>query len=263
MTETNGARNVHEWLADAERQFGEQVATAKSLSRACAERYVTLQLVWSTFVFTRIVAIAVNIERLLATDCVDESGTSTFDYGCIASLSRDFLEATLMFIYLSENVPSPVWEMRRKVINLHDCKSRIYLFESYRDDAEAEKFRAEAVRLEQDLREDPEFKRIDRGHQQKIIRGERARLTSNNEILVQLNVDPDHYRAMIKLLSSNIHMTPLSWHRMTQAGRGTGTSAQGDLGYAAMTIEYVSQLFDCALQRMSEVQLRIASVETD
>lgn len=255
-------RDVKTWLAEASRGFHERVDVAVDLSRMSTGHVTTERLGWSTWLFTRVVAIAANISKLLDKGRYDSQTADALDYGCVGSLGRDLLETILTFLYVSDEVSSETWRLRKRVFDLHDCASREQLFRLLGSIEDADKAAKAIPELKQRLVQEPAFHALSSGYRNKLIKGEMARVARTEELVAAAGADVDHYRAMVKLLSANIHATPLAWYRMSEGDRGAGARSEVDQGYSALILEYLNGFFDAANARMRLVldELKRAAV---
>jgi len=242
--------DVDAWLAEASRHFYERIEAAVELSRASAGQHTMERLGWSTWVFTRIVAIGVNISKLLEKGRYDGVGIDTLDYGCVGSLGRDLLETTLTFFYVSEKVSPDGWRLRKRIFDLHDCVSREQLFRFQGAVEQADMHAQTIPELKQRILREPAFHNLSALYRNKLIKGEMARVASTEDLVVAAGADFDHYKAMVKLLSANIHAIPLAWYRMDEGGRGAGVGSEVDKGYTALILDYLNGFLDAANVRM-------------
>jgi hypothetical protein len=93
--------------------------------------------VFGSYVFTRMCIGAETIERGLG-----RKTSFTLDHFSIAVLCRNIIEAGIMICYLLEdNVSEQQWELRRKILDLHDVLARLRLFKGLRPSEQAARFR--------------------------------------------------------------------------------------------------------------------------
>ncbi len=97
--------------------------------------------VFGSYVFTRMCIGAETIEHLLERG-LGRKTPFTLDHFSIAVLCRNIIEAGIMVCYLLEdNVSEQQWELRRKILDLHDVLVRLRLFKGLRPNEQAARFR--------------------------------------------------------------------------------------------------------------------------
>ena len=78
-------------------------------------------------------------------------------------------------------------------------------------------------------------------------------VVTKEAVLERMGVNQRHFTAMNKLLSAQVHTTPLGWYRMQETGRGAGKGTEGELKYCAVAFEYGRGYLDKASARMVEL----------
>jgi hypothetical protein len=88
-----------------------------------------------------------------------------WDFASIGGLSRSVLELRLTFYYLCvEKCAEDEWRARRQLLDLHDCVSRLKLFEDMGDAAEVASFSVVSETLRDRLRGNAFFKALPAGN---------------------------------------------------------------------------------------------------
>lgn len=238
------------WYEKSTTTFSKYLDEAVSLSKDLAGHFVDEKHAWGTWIFTRAVAIGINIEKLLGTCRFDKSPVSSLDYGCVGSLCRDSLETILMLLYVTEDINEEVWSLRVALFNLHDCHSREQLFRALGNKEEADRFAEDIPELRRRLQAEPAFVQLHPGYRKILSRGEKARTASTESILLRIGADIPSYKATVKLWSANIHATPLSWYRMADHAGGRGLDNARDRVYIANSLEYLTPFIKKATEVM-------------
>ena len=125
-----------------------------------------------------------------------------------------------MLHYLLENgISEQQWELRHKVLDLHNTIVRLRLFkglrvkdgdqpqEIYKDFREA----ADAIRAELAIL--PEFKNLDEQRRDKIMSGTELYVGGIRSILKQLNIGVEYFDAIYNYLSAQVHVSSNTYYK--------------------------------------------------
>ena len=97
---------------------------AFSTSHASTGLRCSNRQVWASVLFTRLCVFSTSILSLCPGSKLNPKGLH-WDFGSIATLSRNLLECSLVFFYLGiEDVSEQEINVRLMVMDLHDCNSR-------------------------------------------------------------------------------------------------------------------------------------------
>jgi hypothetical protein len=175
-----------------------------------------------------------------------------WDFASAAGITRSILEVRLAFFYLCiEKVDSLEWNCRWNTLNIHDCTSRIHLFESMTDTKEElEGFGKQQDELRQRLAENHFFQNLETGLKKRILNGQVAYLHPLEEIARRAGIELNNFRLIYKLFSSQVHGLPLSFYRMAEQNRGRGVHSESEEGYTALSMEMATQLLEAAQLEM-------------
>lgn len=89
---------------------------------------------YASILFTKMCTYSVSIKKLSPDPCYIGKEVH-WDFGSVASLTRNLIECYLSFFYLCiETCPEEEWDARWKLMNLHDHTSRTKMFESLGED---------------------------------------------------------------------------------------------------------------------------------
>jgi hypothetical protein len=143
------------------------------------------------------------------------------------------------------------WECRWNIFNLHDCTSRIRLFEELSSQApDIAAFNAQASELRDRLTSNLHFKSLPEKDRRKYLHGGHAYLHSLEEIATRAGIDVHTFRSLYKLLSSHVHGLPLSFYRMGEQERGRGVQSDVEEGYTQLCLSFAVTLLVAARDEM-------------
>lgn len=177
-----------------------------------------------------------------------------WDYASVAGMVRSILEIRLAFFYLcAEQCPRGEWECRWNLFNLHDCTSRIHLFQHMPDAADVAGFQAQADELRSRLTSNAFFMALQPKQRNKFLKGGHAYLSSLEDIAVRAGIDLHTFRWLYKLLSSQVHGLPMSFYRMGEQERGRGVHSEVEEGYMSLCLSFAVSLLVAARDEMKQL----------
>jgi len=167
-----------------------------------------------------------------------------WDFGAVASLTRNLLECALAFFYLAiEVVSEDEWKARLKVMQLHDCMSRFRMFRDFDpNDEQLKKFEDQANELRSILEANAFFGNLPQPQRKKLLKGEQASILIQDEILQRMGEAASGIRGYYRFLSSHMHSFPLGFYRMAEQGRGRGVENEVEKGYISSALEYCAEI---------------------
>jgi hypothetical protein len=170
-------------------------------------------------------------------------------------MTRSLLEIRLAFFYLcTEECPHEEWECRWNIFNLHDCTSRIRLFEEMPSGSpDIQGFNAQADELRERLHKSPFFASLPEKDRKKFLHGAHAYLHSLEDIAARAGVNVHTFRWLYKLLSSHVHGLPLSFYRMGEQERGRGVHSEVEEGYTQLCLSFAISLLVAAREEMEQL----------
>ena len=199
---------------------------------------------WCSVIFIRLIATCRSLLRLCPKDTADIFGN--WDFGSVASLSRNLFEGYLLFSYFSEPSQDDEWRTRLNVMQLCDCTSRIKLFKQMGRHEQAAAFQPQADDLRARLQSNIYFQSLELQRQQQLLQGIRPSLYSMRELSLRASVD-DRVWGYFELLSSHTHTLPVSFYRLGEQGR-TGVANEADQSYIASAIEFSIDMLQRAIE---------------
>jgi hypothetical protein len=174
-------------------------------------------------------------------------------------MTRSLLEIRLAFFYLcTEECPREEWECRWNIFNLHDCMSRIRLFEEMPGGSQdIPSFTAQAVELRERLHTNSFFASLPERDKKRLLHGGHAYLHSLENIAARAGVEVNTFRLLYKLLSSHVHGLPLSFYRMGEQERGRGVHSEVEEGYTQLCLSFAISLLAAVRDEMEHLFMGI------
>lgn len=178
-----------------------------------------------------------------------------WDYASLAVLARSILEVRIAFFYLCvQECTSVEWDCRWNLFNLHDCSSRIHLFEEMDRPANLAGFMAQADELRDRLKKNEFFLSLSESEQKRLLHGKHAYSVPLETIAQQAGVALKEFRLLYKFLSSHVHGLPMSFYRMGQPdGRGRGVYCETEDNYSSLCVSYVVSLLAASRDEMRKL----------
>lgn len=175
-----------------------------------------------------------------------------WDYASLAVLARSILEIRISFFYLCVQECTPAeWDYRWNLFNLHDCSSRINLFEEVDPSSnDLPDFRAQAEELRSRLKKNDVLTALSGSEQRRLLHGKHAYSVPLESIAEQAGVPLRKFRLLYKFLSSHVHGLPMSFYRVGEDARGRGVYCEVEDGYSAFCVSFVHDLMAVTLEEM-------------
>jgi hypothetical protein len=167
-----------------------------------------------------------------------------WDFGAVASLTRNLLECALHLYYLAiEPIKDEEWAARLKITQLHDCKERQRMFRAINpDDPQLEAFEGQANDLRAILQQNPYFASLPESERQSLLRGQRPSILTQDEIYARIGGLPANFRGLYRFYSSHAHSFPLAFYRTGERNRGRGEENDIEKGYIAGALDFSAEV---------------------
>ncbi|MGO9060091.1 MAG: DUF5677 domain-containing protein [Candidatus Binataceae bacterium] len=233
-------------------KFELAVTNATRVSTGAAGRQTEPKRWWASVLFTRLCTSAVSILVLSPINSLCKMPFEHWDFSSIAMLARAFAESYFMFFYLCvEAVEEDEWRTRLNLIHLHDCTSRIELFQAFGmlDDEKLKGFAQQQEELRKRLLGYHHFSSLTERRQIHLLKGRNALLLTRDEILARMGDDFQEFRGLWRLFCAHVHSAPLAFHRMSD-GRGRGVENLCDKGYTTLALRMSEMLLGRAIGEM-------------
>lgn len=162
------------------------------------------------------------------------------------------MEVRLAFFYLcAETCPADEWDCRWNIFNLHDCMSRIHLFENIPENEwNLNGFRTQASELRTRLEGNPFFQALPQKQRNKYINGGHAYLFPLEEIAARAGVELNTFRLLYRLFSTQVHSFPMGFYRMGDDNRGRGIHSDVEEFYINICLSVAAVLLSAAEKEM-------------
>jgi hypothetical protein len=215
---------------------------------------------WASVLFARLCTSSISILSICPGSTLNPNGLH-WDFGSIATLSRNLLECSLIFFYLGiEDVTEQEMKVRLIVMDLHDCNARNRMQRDLAKvkDSGSNIYEDAVVKLSNQLKTDTLFKKLPLPDQKSILKGQRACIYSQYEILSRMGEDASWIRAYYHFLSSHTHSLPVGFSRMADHGRGHGGENEIDKAYVTFALDFSSKILKRSTTDMRRVFSDIA-----
>lgn len=199
---------------------------------------------WASVLFTSLCNRGYSLAVLIPHSPLAKKEIEHWDFASAAGVVRSILEVRLAFFYLCiEQVTSEEWDCRWNLFNLHDCTSRLHLFQDMPSgEREVAGFTEQAEELKQRLRVTSFFLALPPKRQKSLLNGREAYLFALKDVAVRAGVDLRLFRWLYRLLSAQVHGLPLSFYRMGEQNRGRGVHSNAEEGFTSLCVSFALTL---------------------
>lgn len=168
-----------------------------------------------------------------------------WDYSSMTGIARTIIELRIAFYYLCvDQCSEDEWQFRWNLFSLHDCTSRIRMFEVLEDEGQVKALREAAEELRSRLVANPFFVTIDNKLHKRLLHGQTAYLLPMEVIAERAGIDLRTFRWLYALFSSHVHALPMSFYRVGKDGddRGRGLPSPSEENYSALCLSMTATL---------------------
>lgn len=164
---------------------------------------------YGSYVFTKLVFHAIALRKIVP-DLSPENEIIIWDIASIAVLARALIETYYVFYYIAvDDISEEEAKLRYNVWEYHSVTSRLDKLKRIKSRApEIEQFKAQQQTYRHKLMNDSQFTALTEKKRKNILDGNEAILLSNQELSKRAGIDPNHYKAQHKSLSSYVHTFP-------------------------------------------------------
>lgn len=189
---------------------------------------------YASVLFTELLSRGISLLMLAPHSPWAQKMIEHWDYASAAVIVRTMLELRAAFHYLCiDQCSDEEWECRWNLLTLHDCCSRIRLFEAKPDAHEqVEGFQAQAQELRDGLIANKHFANL--RHQKKLLNGQSPYLYPIEDMMEKAGLEKETYRFLNVVFSSHVHGLPMSYYRMAEQERGQGLPSPVEEGYTTV-----------------------------
>lgn len=178
-----------------------------------------------------------------------------WDYASLAVLARSILEIRISFFYLCVQECTAVeWDYRWNLFCLHDCTSRVHMFEEMDPTSkDLSGFKTQVDELRDRLKKNDVFLALSDSEQRRLQHGNYAYPVPLETIAEQAGIPLADFRLLYKFLSSHVHGLPMSFYRMGDDGRGRGVYCDVEDNYSALCVSFVLNILVASRDEMRKL----------
>ena len=230
------------------------IRRCSAVSNACAGiRSPTSAHYYASVLFTTLCVRGMSLAILIPHSPWATKECDHWDFGSAAGIVRSILEVRLAFFYLCiEEVARQEWECRWNLFNLHDCTTRIHLFDELQSDI-VDSLKAQADELRQRLSKNQHFLSLQTRDRNRLNTGANAYLVPLENIAIRCGMDVATFRVLYRFYSVQLHGLPVSFYRTGDKNRGRGIRNNVDEGYLTTCVALASELLTAACDEMERL----------
>lgn len=201
---------------------------------------------YASLLFTAMITRSVSLAQIVPFSPWADKKIEHWDYSSATGIARTILELRVAFYYLcTEECTAEEWDCRWNLFNLHDCTSRVRMFEALPGkESSVAALSAAAEDLKKRLKGNPWFLALPSGAQRKLLNGQNAYLSPLEELAERAGLLKGTFRWLYVLFSSHVHALPMSFYRIGagENERGRGIPSPTEESYTSLCISLVCSL---------------------
>ena len=242
------------YFESAVASFSDALDSAMKISMLTGGRRDGERIAWASWIFLRLCVIGMSlIELTKLKKQRAEDGVYTLDHNSVAALSRNLIEAGLMFHYLTEHgMTETEWELRRTVLILHDNTTRYRIFKSWHQE-EAANFRHAVEQLREELSNRDDFKGFNEEKRERLLSGQAMYLDGLRSVVRKAGWDVGRFDFVYAYLSTHTHSSPVSFFRTHIHGIDFDSPSEHQYSLSGFALEHAAQSLGSASKRMLEL----------
>jgi hypothetical protein len=164
------------------------------------------------------------------------------------------VETSLMLFYVSEaNLTEEEWNLRKRVLDIHDCVTRYRMFKSWKQKEQASGFRRALEELRQELHQHEKFQRLDQKKRDDLLSGKILYLDGLRSVVRSAEWDVDMFDATYAYLSSHTHSAPVSYYRVEEQGIYFDEPSDHQYVVAALCLSVADETLGSACKRILDL----------
>lgn len=232
--------------------FDKILTEATVVSQTCAGKQAQARSWWATVLFTRFCTTGVSLISLCPRSRFSGRLIDHYDFGSIASLTRNLLECYLALFYLCiEQIPEDEWIARLCLLQLADCTSRKQLFKHLNSqNPEIPEYDKQADELRAKLKATKYFRSLASDVAKRALNGRTPHFKKRDEIMIAAGLQLGEHKAAYHMFSTQIHSGPLAFYRMGEREQGRGVENPTEKGYIAWALTISGDLCQRSTQHM-------------
>ncbi|MDR4468898.1 MAG: DUF5677 domain-containing protein [Nitrospira sp.] len=227
-----------------------------SLSQQCAGMSApTSAHFYASVLFTTLCSRSASFVILAPGTSFSIKAFDHWDYASLAVMARSILEIRIAFFYIGVQECTPAeWNCRWNLFNLHDCMSRIHLFEKIDPlSKDLLGFKTQADEIQDRLKKNEFFLSLSESEQRRLLHGQHAYPVPLEKIAEQAGVELTTFRLLYKFLSSHVHGLPISFYSAGDDGRGRGVHCEVEENYSSLCVSFVHALLVASRDEMRKL----------
>ena len=201
---------------------------------------------YAAIIFTALITRGVSLAILTPYTPWAEKRIEHWDYASVTGIVRTMLELRLAFYYLCvDKCSDDEWYCRWNIFNLHDCVSRIRLFESMeKSQDQVNSFQKQAEELRERLKSNLYFAALPEKQKKQFLHGQKAYMMPLEIIGELAGIEKSKFRWLYVLFSSHVHGLPMSFYRIGSGAeeRGRGLPSPTEEGYTSLCLSTAATL---------------------
>jgi hypothetical protein len=222
-------------------QFRLELDKSILISKLIANRDIGLKNYYMSILMVRYLNLAIAINRLLPQEEKEPSNIHSWDFGSIATLTRNFIETFHSFFYIGiEDIDNEEWNLRLKVFHLHDCSRRAELFKIIGETSQQEKFLNISKDLLNEIMQNKKFMTLNPDLQRRITKAETAFILGRQEIERRIDPTDSSIKLVYLFLSNQTHSFPMAYYRTENEGRGSSVENKTDKAYIILCLGWIT-----------------------
>jgi len=209
---------------------------------------------WASWLFLRLCIVGQSLDRLATYKSqLDDGEIYTLDHNSIAAVSRNIIEATLMFFYVSENVNDAEWQLRKSVLDLHDCLTRYRMFKAWNNDEVAKSFSTAASKIRERINKHNLMRGFDSAKRKQLLGGQQLYINGLRSVVRQAGWDLNRFNGVYAYLSVHSHSAPVSFYRTETHQINFSKPSNHQFALAGFALEHADQSIGAACKRLVDV----------
>jgi hypothetical protein len=178
-----------------------------------------------------------------------------WDYGSVASLTRNLIECYLVFFYLCVEKCEPAeWGARVKLLNLHDHISRTKMFQAMGENVESDPLATSMKeKVISELEGNSWFQILSEKQKTHFLKGNTPFFKSQDDIVQASGGNISDFRFKYRFLSNNTHAFPMGFYRMADGNHGRGVASRIEINYTSMCLLWAGEYLKKASQEYIEL----------
>lgn len=238
-------------------EFQNSLGGAIAFSNATGGLFVKTRFGWSSYLYTKLCGIGVSLNKIIV-NSAEQSSEIELDHTSIAAVSRNMLEASVMFCYLAQRgITDEQWELRRNVIWLHDATSRHKIFKSMEAIVDNNGGDADRKKVINDLRfkvsQSKLFSQLEEERRKKILAGSEMYVNGLRSAARIAGWDKHEFDGTYTYLSQHSHSAPVSFLRMAEHNINFSNPSDAQLAISSLALQVSQRSLNVCSRRIAEL----------